>query len=128
MLYVKFDEKGKAIHMIEADSLEKIKPDKEGYEPVAETIASGDQYYLFKREGKITVDDVWKARHQAELELAHLRIRRANECFTYIDRSVLWFDRLTDAQKEELRTWYQGWLDVTETRTPPERPSWIEEV
>lgn len=55
-----------------------------------------------------------------------LRARRNNLCFPYINRGELWYDLLTDDQKEELRTWYQAWLDVTETFEEPDAPDWLE--
>lgn len=62
-----------------------------------------------------------------EKELSQLRVRRASECFSVIDRSILWHNRLTEEQKTELNVWYQAWLDVTETKVVPEKPAWLEE-
>ena len=56
-----------------------------------------------------------------------LRARREKECFAYVDRSAMWYDTLTEAQTAELKAWYRKWLDVTETKTVPERPSWLKE-
>lgn len=70
---------------------------------------------------------------QQEIEVAdrnilieELRGRRQRECYTYINRGELWYNHLTDYQKEELNAWYQAWLDVTETLEVPEKPSWLE--
>jgi hypothetical protein len=54
-----------------------------------------------------------------------LRKRRETECFSFINRGQPWYERLTDVQKSELETWYAGWLEVTETLTVPEKPSWL---
>lgn len=54
-----------------------------------------------------------------------LRERRQIECFSIVDRSRLWYDTLTEAQIEELRTWYNAWLKVTETLVIPDRPEWL---
>lgn len=58
-------------------------------------------------------------------DLNLLRIRREEECFPVINRGQLWYDTLDNIQKEELRFWYQDWLDVTETKIIPEKPLWL---
>ena len=60
-----------------------------------------------------------------EVEIETLRQRREAECFSVINRGALWFTRLIEEQKAELDTWYQESLDVTETRTVPDKPSWL---
>lgn len=55
-----------------------------------------------------------------------LRVQREYECFSIINRGQLWYKRLTDEQLVELDTWYQAWLDVTETLVKPVLPSWID--
>lgn len=75
-----------------------------------------------------TKTEEYKARaaaFQSECELEMLRRQRAEECFPIINRGSLWFDRLTEEQKEELATWYQAWLDVTQTKVVPECPAWL---
>lgn len=57
--------------------------------------------------------------------LNELRDRRDCECFQIINRGQFWYDTLSDTQKEELRNWYQEWLDVTETKIIPEKPEWL---
>jgi hypothetical protein len=54
-----------------------------------------------------------------------LRAKRVTECFKYINRGELWYSNLTEEQKEELRQWYQSWLDVTETLVVPQKPNWL---
>ena len=54
-----------------------------------------------------------------------LRTRRASECFTIVNRGKLWYDKLTIAQQTELSAWYEAWLDVTETKTIPDMPDWV---
>lgn len=56
-----------------------------------------------------------------------LRIQRSRECFSIINRGFLWYNSLTDIQKQELQSWYQKWLDVTETLKVPSKPNWIKE-
>lgn len=54
-----------------------------------------------------------------------LRAMREVECFSIINRGKLWYDNLTEEQLVELNTWYNAWLNVTETRFVPEKPNWI---
>lgn len=57
--------------------------------------------------------------------VAKLRIKREEECFPYINRGTLWYERLTAEQRAELNDWYEAWLDVTETKVIPEKPEWL---
>ena len=58
--------------------------------------------------------------------LADLRGKRRAECFSIINRGVLWYEKLTTAQKEELSEWYNSWLNVTETLVEPKRPLFLD--
>ncbi len=62
---------------------------------------------------------------QTEEENEQLRVERDAECFSVINRGWLWYDTLTEKQTKELRKWYKDWLDVTETRKKPDKPSWL---
>lgn len=66
---------------------------------------------------------------QLELEnakvLRDLRAQREKSCFQYVNRGYLWYNRLTDTQKDELDVWYQAWLDVTDTKVIPDMPEWL---
>ena len=59
-------------------------------------------------------------------ELSDLRAKREAECFTVINRGKLWYDLLTFEQEKELADWYEAWLNVTITKTIPERPVWVD--
>lgn len=54
-----------------------------------------------------------------------IRERRANECFPIINRGVIWYNRLTQEQHNELELWYQMWLDAPETGIIPITPAWV---
>lgn len=54
-----------------------------------------------------------------------LRQRREEECFPVVNRGQLWYDKLSQEQKEELKKWYQDWLDCTKTKIAPTTPIWI---
>lgn len=75
-----------------------------------------------------TQTDEYKAKaeaHKAKVEIFELRRKRQEECFSYINRGEIWYDRLTEEQKEELKQWYDAWLDVTETKVVPNKPDWL---
>lgn len=57
--------------------------------------------------------------------LDQLRYQREEECFLIINRGQLWYDTLTEEQLADLQAWYKAWLDVTETKTIPEKPTWL---
>lgn len=54
-----------------------------------------------------------------------LRELRELECFSVINRGILWYEELTQEQLAELKIWYKKWLDVTKTKTIPNRPKWL---
>lgn len=55
-----------------------------------------------------------------------IRERREVECFNLIDnRSPFWWSRLSEERRKELDAWYEAWLNVTETKVIPEKPSWL---
>lgn len=79
----------------------------------------------------LSIDNVLVKNEDKQKELADkkelngLRSQRAKVCYPIINRGELWYSRLTDDQKEELNTWYQAWLDVTDTRVSPDMPTWL---
>ena len=62
---------------------------------------------------------------EVERELRVLREEREKECFSFINRGQMWYETLSYEQKQELRNWYIQWLDVTETKIVPDRPTWL---
>jgi hypothetical protein len=83
-----------------------------------------DSYYLSKSNTLVKSDDKQKE-IEDQRELSVLRSQREKVCFSYINRGELWYSKLTLEQKEELDTWYQAWLDVTDTKVVPETPDWL---
>ena len=53
------------------------------------------------------------------------RFIRNQVCFPIINRGQLWYNNLTNEQKEELAKWYDDWLNVTETLIEPKTPEWL---
>ena len=77
------------------------------------------------RDGTLFFDGEQAALEQSEAAKAEYRKRREVECFPIINRGQLWYDTLSAAQLAELKTWYQSWLDGTNTLAIPEKPAWL---
>ena len=56
----------------------------------------------------------------------YLRNIRRRDIFPIIDRP-LWFEELTEEQKEDIRRWRREWLEAPETLEMPKKPTWLEE-
>ena len=76
--------------------------------------------------GSVAFDTEQETALQNEAVLADLRSRRETECFSVINRGQLWYEGVSITQLLELRQWYKDWLNVTETLTVPEKPTWLE--
>ncbi len=61
-----------------------------------------------------------------QIELNKIRQRRSVECFSVINRGMLWYEKLSAEQKEELLAWYEAWLDAPATKICPERLEWVD--
>ena len=81
-------------------------------------------YYLSKDNTLVKSDNKQKDIEE-QREFANLRSQREKACFKYINRGDLWYNKLTNEQKIELESWYQAWLDVTETKVVPVAPEWL---
>jgi hypothetical protein len=55
-----------------------------------------------------------------------IRERRSVECFPYVNRGRLWYNRLSDNQLSELARWYEAWLNAPETKYIPKKPRWLD--
>lgn len=76
-------------------------------------------------DGELELDNAKLSEVVTREEKNALRHRRQLECFPYINRGELWYNHLSTEQTEELNTWYQAWLDVTETKVVPDKPAWL---
>ena len=101
----------------------------EEYDPPDDIDSFLDRFDVFKEiDGKLVLDLEKAESDRKALELATLRERRETECFSVINRGWIWYSCLTLTQWRELRTWYLAWLNVTNTLTVPDRPSWLDNV
>ena len=120
----------------------KIKIDEQGYitefaivgELVGDSIevkTPDDLDFMLKYEsyrydsGTLIYDAYKHSVIEHEIYLTELRETRQRECFSIINRGVLWYSTLAEDQVEELAQWYQDWLDVTDTLVIPTTPEWI---
>ena len=78
------------------------------------------------KDGKALFDEAQDIAIAEESEKEALRQRRQTECFAFVNRGQLWYATLSIKQLAELTAWYTAWLKVTETKTIPERPAWLE--
>lgn len=78
-----------------------------------------------KTQSEIYEEELARIKQRQTDEKNKLRSRRTSECFSIVNRGQLWYDRLTEAQINELNSWYQRWLDVTDTLIVPDKPEWI---
>lgn len=62
------------------------------------------------------------------LQAQLIRKEREKECFPIINRGALWYNKLSEEQKQELSEWYEAWLDAPATGTAPTAPIWLNEV
>ena len=108
-------------YALEGELLEAVECDPPEDIPVFET-----HFAAFRiRDGTLVMDkEQLDSMHEAET-LNGYRQQREKDCFPIINRGELWYDRLTDLQREELQLWYQAWLDVTKTQTIPVKPEWL---
>lgn len=82
------------------------------------------QFYTYQNGVFILNQEALNQENKQNL-LQQLRQRREMECFPVINRGQLWYNNLTDWQKESLQQWYEAWLNVTQTLQPPEYLGWL---
>ena len=90
-----------------------------------EIVYDYDGRLVFKHETeteKYKAIAVVKLKEKQKEELRHMR---EFECFRIINRGGLWYETLTDEQREVLKAWYEDWLNVTETLAKPNKPEWL---
>lgn len=67
-----------------------------------------------------------KTADYTNLAADELRSRRETECFAVINRGLLWYEKLTQVQKQELSEWYEAWLHAPATGIVPDKLTWVE--
>ena len=77
------------------------------------------------QDDTLVFDEAYDTTLNEESEKENLRLLRQTECFSVVDRGKLWYSTLTKEQLSELTAWYNSWLNVTETKSVPEKPEWL---
>lgn len=77
------------------------------------------------RDGDLCFEEEKEQSLQNKAAIAAIREQREKDCFPVINRGPLWYERLTEKQKSELKTWYQAWLDAPNTGVIPDTPAWL---
>ena len=81
--------------------------------------------YCLSKNNKLVKSNDKQKEIENNRQLTSLRAQREKTCFPYINRGELWYSKLSVEQREELVTWYQAWLDVTDTKVIPVAPTWL---
>lgn len=61
----------------------------------------------------------------AEQRKNEIRCNREQKCFPIINRGKLWYNKLSNAQLQELDSWYEAWLVAPDTMVEPDDLSWV---
>ena len=99
-----------------------IELSQEEYETLMENLGDGGQLQEDSNGRPFVLED----ENVIQNRINNLRMKREHECFSVINRGVLWYNTLTEQQRLELDAWYKEWLDVTETLVIPTKPSWLD--
>lgn len=83
-----------------------------------------DGFYL-ESETKTETFAKRKKAFEEQQALNQLRARRETECFSIINRGQIWYGTLTNEQIAELNEWYRAWLNATDTKAIPDKPTWL---
>lgn len=121
---IKLDDNG----YIQDYALIGIIPDSQEFDIIPKDIEDfKENYHSYKIiDGTFHKDIDYAVEIQLENQKDILRSRREKECFSYINRGSLWYNKLNEEQKNELQTWYDEWLNITDTFTIPTKPEWLE--
>lgn len=81
--------------------------------------------HIVNDENNMPIFEPYSDETKLEMDKNNLRMLRETECFPVINRGQLWYSMLTTEQTEELKKWYEEWLNVTDTLTVPEKLTWL---
>ena len=82
---------------------------------------SPDNFKAWKYDGDKLVYDGERAKAlEIERNKDEIRFERQRVCFPVVNRGQFWYDTLTQNEKDEIREWYQKWLDAPETGIIPD--------
>lgn len=108
---------GNGDNSIELDDMPKLEKSLAEY-----TVENGQITYV----GFTEKQAILQQQASEEEKLSILRSKRKHECFPVINRGYIWYSTLSTEQIEELKNWYNGWLNVTATLVVPDKPEWLD--
>ena len=90
---------------------------------------SPDKFQAWKYDGEKLVYDMEQAQKiQNNYRKNEIRARREKECFSYVNRGTLWYNKLTPEQDIEFQNWYDAWLEAPETLIIPKKLEWLDSL
>ena len=90
---------------------------------------SPDKFKAWKYDGEKLVYDMEQAQKiQNNYRKNEIRARREKECFSYVNRGTLWYNKLTPEQDIEFQNWYDAWLEAPETLIIPKKLEWLDSL
>ena len=90
---------------------------------------SPDKFQAWKYDGEKLVYDIEQAQKiQNNYRKNEIRARREKECFSYVNRGTLWYNKLTPEQDIEFQNWYDAWLEAPETLIIPKKLEWLDSL
>lgn len=88
-----------------------------------------DNFQAWKYDGEKLVYDMEQAQKiQNNYRKNEIRARREKECFSYVNRGTLWYNKLTPEQDIEFQNWYDAWLEAPETLIIPKKLEWLDSL
>lgn len=99
--------------------------DNENYDVFEVDFIPQDWKYCIFEDGKFKLDEDLKQSSMIDEVKETIRKNRREKCFPIINRGQFWYDSLTESQLNELRIWYQAWLDATITLVEPNDLDWV---
>lgn len=100
---------------------------KEEFTKELKDFCNNNGYMLLDINEGEYIYELAKAPEETEKDIQRrLRQRREYVCFRRLATYCpFYFDKLTAEQKEELKQWYQAWLDAPQTLVEPTAPEWF---
>ncbi len=74
-----------------------------------------DVEYVKPQEAYDEYEDILRVKTLTKEEiLNNLRILREEQCFSIVNRGLVWYAQIDNSQNLELTRWYKEWLDITD--------------
>ena len=123
---IEYDERGNRLTAAEMIAKHNLKP------IITSPSFNGNfaDYDFIEQDGKIVLggltDEAKTSKEQAEKD--KLRKLRETQCFSYVNRGTAWYKRVVNTPTRQIMfdSWYDKWLNVTETLIIPDKLEWFD--